>query len=390
MVRPSLPYQGIARRAIKSPSFIHYDRSIDTSAVEIVDDNDIDDNMALQLDKINPKFRELVDLLLFTDRLDLDLSKFKELLKENYTHHFDYFWDRFQKSSDIFWEEGEKFWSSRLTFLLSLNDKNLSKHVEEHLEKRMFHTVKIKNQLNTKYDIEYLQFLELCRVKYERKESLLTVRNYLTEMPSYINSKKMIDIVNSFIPTVFKNIDEYVGIMTKKITQSARHYDLLIALEGTGVPFDKTPLIELARDLILERARSDKNLRAFFTLLNDDYVRAGLKQFYDASYRDKLLELLGACDYRVIEEHHLRNIKNIIDLDASVIDELAILYADELYKRGTGHKKANADRLIRLLRTVPQISSKKILVYLSSNNKMADIKYMLSAFPELKKLAAFV
>jgi hypothetical protein len=73
-----------------------------------------------------------------------------------------------------------------------------------------------------------------------------------------------------------------------------------------------------------------------------------------------------------------------------VADELAVMYADELYSRGSGHKRANADRLIRLLKTVPQVSQKRMLVYLSSNNRMGDIKYILSAFPELKKLAAFV
>jgi hypothetical protein len=392
MVRPSLPYRGIARRALSRllsrKKSISYDRTIDVSAVAIKDD--IDNKMSIQLDKINTKFREIVDLLLFTDRLDLDLSKFKELLKENYAPHFEYLWDRFQKSTDIFWEEGEKFWSSRLTFLLSLNDKNLTKHIEDHLETRMFNTVKARNEVNIKYDIEYLQFLEFCKVKHSRKESLLSVRNYLTEMPSHLSSKKMIDIVSSFIPIVFQNIDEYVGVMTKKITQSARNYDLLIALEKTGIVFDKQPLVELARELILERSRTDKNLRAFFTLLNDTDVRASLKQLYNASYRVKFLELLAACDYLIIEEHHLRNYKNVVDLDISVVDELAVMYADELYNRGSGHKRANADRLIRLLKTVPQVSQKKMLVYLSSNNRMGDIKYILAAFPDLKKLAAFV
>jgi hypothetical protein len=42
------------------------------------------------------------------------------------------------------------------------------------------------------------------------------------------------------------------------------------------------------------------------------------------------------------------------------------------------------------MKTFPQISPKKILAYLSSQNKMTDIKYMLLAFPNLRKLAAFV
>jgi hypothetical protein len=73
-----------------------------------------------------------------------------------------------------------------------------------------------------------------------------------------------------------------------------------------------------------------------------------------------------------------------------VVDELAIIYADKLYQRRTSHKKSNADRLIRLLKSVPQITPKKILAYLSSRNQVPDIKYILSAFPDLRKLAAFV
>lgn len=346
--------------------------------------------MTLQLDKINPKFREITDLLLFSDRMDLDLSNFKERWKENASVHFDYLWDRFKKSTEIFWENGEQFWSNRLTFLLSLNDRVLNRHIEEFLEKRMFNMVKVKYEVNVNYDIEYLQYLEFCKVKFARKESLLSVKNYLTEMPSHLNVNKLITVVSSFIPMVFENMDEFVGIMSKKITQSCRNYELLIALEEKGIPINREPIIALAKELLMERARNDKNRRAFFTILNDDQVRAGLKKVYDDSVKNKFIEFLSTCDYQILEDQHLRNFKNIVDLDPSIIDEVVIIYADELYSRGTGHKKANADRLIRLLKTIPQIAPKKVLAWLSTNNKMSDIRYILSAFPELKKLAAFV
>lgn len=352
--------------------------------------------MSFQLDKINPKFRELTDLLLFSDRLDLDLSKFKELLKENYNQHSDYLWDRFQRSLEISWENGASFWSSRLHFLLSLNDKALAKRIETLLEKRMFDTVRMKHDIDIRYDIEYLQFIEFCKIKYDRKESLVSVKNYLTEMPSHMRSDKLISIVNSFVPTVFSTIDEYVEIMSKKITTSARNYDLLIALESQGVPFNKEPIITLAKELLTQRERKSKNNRAFFILLNDTDVRQALKEAYAVHpnvpplYREKLISVVKSSEFTLIEECHLRNLKNIIDLDASLADDLTVLYADKLYARGSKHKHANADRLIRLLKAIPQISQRKMLVYLSNNNKMADIKYILSAFPELKKLAAFV
>jgi hypothetical protein len=346
--------------------------------------------MTINLIKINPKFRQLVDLLLFSDRMDLDLSEFKSFLKENYDINFEYVWDRFIKSSEIFWENGEQFWSHRLSFLLGLNERNLSKSIEEHLEKRMFNLIRVKEEANILYDIEYLQFLEYCKIKSARQESLISIKNYLTELPAHIKFDKLINIISSFVPIVFADINEYAEAITKKITQSARSFDLLIALEKHGVSFDKQPIVKLAREIIVERARNEKNCRAFFTILNNTEIRTKLKQEYKPSYRKKLLDLLDCCDYHMIEEHHLCNIKNLIELDNTIADELSIIYADKLYHRNTGHKKANADKLIRLLKTIPQIVPKKILAYLSSHNKMSDIKYILSAFPELRKLAAFV
>ena len=139
---------------------------------------------SVQLDKINTKFRHLVDLLLFSDRMDLDLGEFSDLLYLNYPSHANYLHDRFRKACDIFWEDNKTFWHNRLTFLLSLNNKPISKEIERYVEQRMFAFVKNKRKININYDLEYIQFVCLCDVKYERKESLLSVKNYLTEMPS--------------------------------------------------------------------------------------------------------------------------------------------------------------------------------------------------------------
>jgi len=346
--------------------------------------------MSIHLEKISPKFREQADLLLFSNRLDLDLSKFKELLKENYNYHYEYLWDRFQRSLEISWEDNISFWSSRLQFLFKLNDKALAKRIETLLEKRMFDIIRTTYDIDIKYNIEYLQFIELCKIKHERKEPYFSVKKYLTEMPSHLRADKLISIVNSFIPIVFSTIDEYVDIMSKKIVTSTRNYDLLLNFQEQGIIFNKKPIIGLAKKIVLGSERKLKTNRAFFTLLNDIEVRQGLKNDYGPHYRPKLLSLLKSSEFSLIEEFHLRNLKNLIDLDASLADELTIIYADKLYARGSKHKHANADRLIRLLKLIPQISQKKVLVYLSSNNKMTDIKYFLNVFPDLKKLAAFV
>lgn len=346
--------------------------------------------MNIKLDRVNSKFRQLVDLLFYSDRMDLDLSGFRSLLKENYDIHFEYLWDRFKKCSEIAWEDGEAFWSHRLLFLISLNERTLSKNIEEYLEKRFISLIRIKHEPDTHYDIEYLQFLELCKIKHARCEDLSSVRNYLTEMPAHLPLSKLITVTETFIPTVFKDMNEFAQVIVKKITHSSRSFDLLVALEAQGIAFEKAPIARLAKELLIERKHSDKNRRAFFTLINNKDIFFLLKKEYLPKYRSNLLSLLEACDYKMIEEFHLRNVFNVVALDSTIADELAIIYADRLYNRVAGHKKANADRLIRLLKSTPQMSPKKILAYLSSNNKMSDIKYMLSAFPELKKLAAFV
>jgi hypothetical protein len=125
-------------------------------------------------------------------------------------------------------------------------------------------------------------------------------------------------------------------------------------------------------------------------MLEDKEVMAHLKSFYKPEHRDRLIELIKRCDYKEIEEYHLRNIKNLLELDASIADELMETYAVKLYSRYTGHKGANVKRLVRACKTFPQFSPKKVLAWLSANNKMSDIKIMLSSFPDLKNLAAFV
>lgn len=345
--------------------------------------------MSISLDKLNPKFRQLTDLLFYSDRMDLDLSNYKQLLRER-PEHFEYAWDRFRKSSEIFWEDGEQFWFNRFVSLLSLNDKNLSKHIENYLQERMFNLVRASSKIDIKYNVEWLQFVQFCKAKHFRKENLLPIKIQLIDMRSNIGIDKLISVINSFVPFLFKDLSEYTEAISRKIVRSARSFDLLLALEARGMKFDRKPIVQLAKEILIARSHNDKNRRAFFAIINDSEVMSMLKQNYDPVYKEKLLDLLDGCDFRVIEEHHLRNFKNIVTLDPSMADELAVIYADALYSRNTGHKKANADRLIRLLKTIPQVAPKKILAYLSANNKMNDIKYILLSFPELKKLAAFV
>lgn len=346
--------------------------------------------MINSLDKINPRFRQLTDLFLFSDRTDLNLTEFSKLLHSNYSDHLIYLLDKFKKSTDIFWEFGEPFWFNRLSFLLSLNDKILSKNIEDHLEKRVVQLIRFKYEISVDYDIEFMQYLQFCRVKFVRHESLAFIKNFLIDLPPHVKFEKLISLVKTFIPIVFKDLEDYAQHIIKRITQSSNHFLVLLALEEYGVIIDKKPIIDLAVKIITDMPYSEKNRRAFFTIISDKELLELLQSQYKKEHKSQLLSLISECDYREIEELHLSNIKNLISLDSSLTDEIATIYADKLFSRNTGHKRANADRLIRLINNVPQISAKKILAHLSHRNKMSDIKHVIAAFPDLKNLSAFV
>lgn len=339
-------------------------------------------------ENLNPKFRNLTDLLFYSDRMDLDLSEYKLLYKENRTTHSAYLLNLIKRTADIFWEDNDSFWSNRLTFLFSLNEKHISEDVSSFFEKRMFNLIRFNLNINAKYDVEFQQFLAYCKVKLRKNEDLNTIKEQLLALPSSTSATQLMQIIPHFIPLFFKDINEYIDHIIKKIPQSARNFELLRELESLGLSFNKQPIISLAKDLLLERVYNDKNRRALFSLLHDSVVFSSLKELQ--APKNRLIDLLNAADYKEIEDRHFSNIKHLLELDPSLGEDVANIYASKLYARGGGHKKANADRLIRLLKMFPQIQPKKVLAFLSSNNKIIDIKYMLSAFPDLRKLAAFV
>jgi len=348
--------------------------------------------MNFAFDKINPKFRELTDLLCFSNRLDLDLKDYRKLLQDNREMNLEYLKFRFAKSTDVFWDNGPELWQHRLSFFLSLEDKALSNFISEHLEKRLFQLIKFKYDLSLEYDIELIQYLELCKVKRARGESLATIRNQLSNMPSYTRVDKLIKVINAFIPTAYKDMDEYIFVLARKISHSSRNFELLRTLEKGGLTYDKQPIVELAFDIIENKASvsGSKYRTAFLSIIDDEYIIEKLKDKYTEKTKKDLLNLIKDFNFRELESDHLKNFKNLIKIDSSLAEELTIQYANSLYLRSGTHKRANIDRLIRLAKTISEVSAKKILAYLSTNNKVNDIKYLLSSFPELNILAAFV
>jgi hypothetical protein len=346
--------------------------------------------MPLKLEEISPKFRALTDLLLFTDRVDLDLANFKQLLRENHLPHLRYLLDRFEKSADIAWENGDQFWHHRFSFLFSLNERGITNTIEKFLDERFIWLLKAKPKIHPHYDLEYLQYLQYCKVKRERKENLLIVRRNLVECANYCSTEKLIGLIHSFIPDAFKDINEYVKLISQRLTYSVRYLDVLRSLEKKGVEFDKSPLVMLAKEILLIRSYSERNCRALFALLNDPVILSQIKETYSPTYRKAFLEILTESDYHRIEEYHLRNVKNILELDISLADEIIALYADKLYARSVRHKRANITKLIRLLKRFPACSPKQLLGHMSGRGMNADLRTLMKEFPDLEIFGAFI
>ena len=341
----------------------------------------------LQLDRVDPQFRILTDQLFFTDRIDLDFSEFKTLLSSK-DFHFDYLWDRFSRSSEIFWSES--FWVNRFELLLSLNIKRIETDIESSLLSKFRNLLMTQYNASPAYHNSYIRFIAWSKAKVSQKVNITSLKDLLLSMPHFTQASKILSVVRNFTPHLFTSEAEYIADLSIEVGHSAHSFEIIKQLEGQGISIDKAPLFKLVRNLLFKRAVNRPNRRSFFAMIDDPSIMAHLKSEYKPEHRDRLLSLVRACEYKEIEEYHLRNVKNLLELDDSIADELMTTYANSLYARGIGYKKANVQRLIRLCRTHQQFSPKKILVYLSSQNRMADIKYLMIAFPDLKKLIPFV
>jgi hypothetical protein len=339
------------------------------------------------LDKVDPQFRFLADKLFFTDNTDLDLSNFKSLFDSN-EYHYRYLLDRFSRSLEVFWDES--FWISRLDIILSLQSKRLDSEIGSLLLSRFRRMLYIRINPTPKIDSEFIQFKAWTKVLASRKENITSIREFFINLVHIIQVGKITNIIGHFMPHLFQDMNEYLGLLGKKVSESARSFQALKQLESQGVPIDKSPLLKQAKNLLLKRALNRPNRRSLFALMDDKEIIDYLKSEYKSEDRARLLAFVESCDYKEIEEYHLRNIKNLLEIDSSIAEELFIIYADKLWARGTGNRGANVKRLIRLCKTIPIFSPKKALVYLSQTGRMSDIKPLVSAFPELKNLTPFI
>jgi hypothetical protein len=338
------------------------------------------------LDKVNSQFRYLTDLLLFTDRTDVDWAGYQTLLNDEPNYY--YLTDRLYRCVEMYWDEA--FWIHRLDFLFSLQHKKLHQLLDTLIEDQFRQFIKTAGTANPYVHREFIQYIGLCAAKAKHKANLMTAKKLLLQLPYSVKTDDLVGFVNYFVPVVYPSLEVYGEALTKEIAHSSRAFQIMDTLEKEGVPVNRNLIYKTAKDLFFKRVLNRKNRHSLFTMLKDDAIRNTIKLEYKLEHQERLLTLINQCDFGEIERSHLINIKNILDIDSSIADKLITVYADKLRARGVGSKKANIERLIKVLKAFPRCSPKKILAYLSNHNRMSDIKYLFNAFPDLRRLAIFL
>lgn len=345
--------------------------------------------MLLKLEKINPKFRQITDLFFLSEKTDINLSNYKSLLKLNKKAHLEYLITQFEKSSNIFLINGEKIWAFRLNFLFSLKDNSISEKVIKYIEKRFANLIKVKSSPDPKYDIEFVQFIEYCKYCKSKKQSLSSLQESFLFFAPNTNLKKLIQTAHYLIPFLFKDIQEFGNLVLSHILHSPQNFKILNELKNYDYKFNIKHIVSQINNIIF-KSEPKYFQNTILSLINNIEIRSELKRQYDVSFKSEFFNFIKSCDFWLLEDKWLRNIVNLIDISPDMADDIATIYINKLYNQQYSHKMANIDRIIRLLNKCPQISKKKILLLLSSNRKMFDIKHLIIAFPELKKLAAFI
>ncbi len=339
------------------------------------------------INKIDLDFRKIIDLLFFTDRMDIDVSKVKILLHKNITLHTKYIWDRFEKASCIFYENS--FWNSRISILLSLKDKRISQELENKIYKKISAACKSKKHFSC-YETELAQFVELCKVK--SKLNIKSVKYFFVNLPSFAGATKIAKLLQLTTPFVFTSFTDYFYFLSKNCKNPLSIFSLFSSLEKQGIKIERDPLMTVAQKIIFSKTLSFRlhSAKTFLYFISDSECLNKFKAIYSVEHRKKILTFLKVLEFYYFDNNHFLNIKNILSLDSSLEDEVLSVFLEKLYNKGFSHKRACIDKILTLLKFVPNIHPKKILFWLSNNKKMHDADFFLKKFPDLNKLAAFI
>jgi len=161
--------------------------------------------MGFILDRVDPQFRYLTDLLLFTDRTDVDWSKYRILLDDDANYY--YLADRFNKCVEMHWDEA--FWTHRLDFLFSLQHKKLHRIMDNLIEDRFKFLIKSNGTADPNVNKEFMQYIGLCAAKAQHKGNLMTAKKLLLQLPYSVQADDLTKFIAHFVPTVYPSLDAY-------------------------------------------------------------------------------------------------------------------------------------------------------------------------------------
>lgn len=340
------------------------------------------------IDSVDPDFRQLVDLFLLSDKMDLDLSSFQDMLRSKHNVHLAYLWKQFTLSFQIAWKN-PLFWNDRLSFLFSLNERGLSKNIENILTGRAFELFKSPTILNVKHHIEIFQFLELYKIKKSKNESFHKVHELIKNSSYYIKPAKIANIAKLLIPIVYESEEDFIKDQLKLISNRSFAIDKIKKLEKWGLSFDKKILVSCAKDLLYHHQINDISASAILFFLKDKEIFDEIKSSYDNKNKNRLAYIVKNMSNHQLFNDHFVNIKNLLAIEPSLADEITSKYIYSIYSRSEYHKRAKIDKIIKFLQEIPEISPKKVFSILSVRSKKNEIKYMLAAYPQLKTIATF-
>lgn len=332
-------------------------------------------------------------------------QRFRQQTDQIFTHsNFDII-DRKQYSADFFIRDNQSyFWTvlfnsfksntnttyleNIFDFLLSLDYSYLSYELERMAFNKMVDLL-CYNTEDYKNNVAYIQALIFAKVLKNRKIASSYGKRILLSYRHPSRALQIIDVVKDFVPTIFKNQEEYFTLLSKKVEESVGTFKFIMELEKLGFPIDKAPLNNLALRLLSKRKFNDVNRKWLFRFFDNREIFEFLKSNYKSEYKDRLLKLVDGAYFYEIDGFELKNMKLLLELDKSIAEDLIKKYADKLYNRWTGHKFANVNRLIKAVKTFDCFSARNMLVYLSQKDRSNDIAHWINAFPELQHLGSF-
>ncbi len=275
-----------------------------------------------------------------------------------------------------------------MTVLLGLESAVVTKAVEKFVNKRLVALFRNRQDLNIKYYTEFIQYLEFTKVKYNRKENLSHIRNYLLELPNSFKVEKVIEIVKLFVPVIFKDVNEFATQLCKKIIHSPKNLLILKELEKKGVQYNRQLLVDCF-ELVLTKPTTHKTAKAFMALMEEKEVVAHLKGL-NSSHGSKMDELLFELNFKDFEHNKYVVFDNLTQNYEDLIQPLLELYIDKLLLRGSRYMKSNCNRCARLCQALPCFEPKMVFHYFSSKNKLEYVREFSNLYPAFKQYIPFL